>query len=297
LGLVISGHGKKFNVRAVNRDYTCEIRGKIKFATKSITPVAVGDEVEIATRDDGSGMIEKVLPRKSMFVRPSKASDKKRQVIAANIDQLAAVVSVKSPPLKPGLIDRALIAAQIGHLRPIIVINKIDLGKIPILDELEQDYRRIQVPLFIVSAVTGEGLDTLEQALIDFKTIMAGHSGVGKSTLLNRLIPGLNLKVSDISEATDKGVHTTTHVELFALPRGGFVLDSPGLKVLGLWELQKEDLQWHYPEMEAYLNDCRFTGCSHLQEPDCAVKAAVKEGKISRIRYDNYQTIYSSLES
>jgi len=240
-------------------------------------------------------MIESVEKRRSMFFRPAKGSESKKQVLAANIDQLAAVISVMQPPLKPGLIDRFLIAAEIGGLRPVVIINKIDLGRIPILDEIEKWYAALGIEYHIISALNGDGMETLEKSLTGHKTIFAGHSGVGKSTILNRMIPGLDLKVGAISESTDKGIHTTTQIELFELPRGGYVVDSPGLKVLGLWDVQKEELDEFFPEMLEYRDSCRFTGCSHTHEPDCAVKQAVDEGRIADFRYKSYLTIYNSI--
>jgi ribosome biogenesis GTPase len=257
--------------------------------------VAVGDDVTVSVNPDGTGMIEEIGERRSMFFRPSKKSESKKQIIASNISQLAAVASVKSPDLKPGLIDRFLIAAEIGGLKPLVIVNKIDLGSIPLLDEIKNGYKELGIDFCITSAITGDGIDQLNDTLKDHKTIFAGHSGVGKTTILNNLIPGLNLKVGEVSEATDRGIHTTTSVELFELPEGGFVIDSPGLKVLGLWDMEKEDLAWHFPEMQNYLEDCRFTGCTHTHEPDCAVKEAVDSGKIFQFRYKSYVTIYNSL--
>jgi len=294
-GIVIRGHGKSFTVRCRGKDIPCEIRGRLKYGTASITPVAVGDDVEISLGADGAGMIEKVAERRSMFFRPAKTSDTKRQVIAANISQLGIIVSSKNPPLKSGLVDRFLIAADMGNLKPIIIVNKIDLGRPKTASELERGYQDIDVPILFVSAETGESFDELKKILRGHRTIFAGHSGVGKSTILNRLIPGLNIKVSEVSKYSDKGVHTTSTIEMFELPGGGFVVDSPGLKILRLWELKKEDLPYYYKEMEEYLNLCRFTGCSHIHEPDCAVKAAVDKGLIPKFRYQNYVTIYNSL--
>ena len=182
-----------------------------------------------------------------------------------------------------------------GDLKPIVIINKIDLGRPEMADELEKGYGNINVPILFISAETGESFDELNKIIKGHRTIFAGHSGVGKSMILNRLIPGLNLKVGEVSKYSDKGIHTTSTVEMFELPDGGFVVDSPGLKILKLWELNREDLPYYYKEMEEYLNLCRFTGCSHIHEPDCAVKDAVNKGLIQKFRYENYVTIYNSL--
>lgn len=258
--------------------------------------MAVGDNVEISIDPDGIGMIETVGPRQSVFQRPSIKSESKKQVIAANIDQLAIVVSVKEPELKPGLIDRFLIIAQRGCLRPLILFNKIDLGKTGLVSEIQNIYENMGVAFLALSGLSGENIDRLQILLKDHKTIFAGHSGVGKSTILNRLLPGLNLRIAEISNYSGKGVHTTTSVELFELPHGGFVVDSPGLKVLGLWDIKKNDIANYYPEFQKYLDSCRFAGCSHIHEPDCAVKEAVRNGEICKLRYQNYISIFNSLE-
>ncbi|MEW5924315.1 MAG: ribosome small subunit-dependent GTPase A [Candidatus Zixiibacteriota bacterium] len=294
-GIVVRGHGKAFIVRSEHKDIPCEIRGKVKYDTDSTTPVAVGDEVCISINPDGTGMIESVEKRRSMFFRPAKGLDSKKQVIAANIDRLAAVVSVLQPPLKPGLIDRFLISAEIGGLEPLVIFNKIDLGRPILVEELRKVYKNLGISCHIVSAITREGCEELAADLASHMTIFAGHSGVGKSTILNRLIPGLNIRVSPVSESTDKGVHTTTKVELYELPNGGYVVDSPGLKILGLWEVSRTDLAGFFPEMSEFCDNCRFAGCSHTHEPDCAVKQAVSKGQIAEFRYKSYLTIYKSL--
>jgi len=296
-GIVIRGHGKSFIVRCGGREIPCEIRGKVKYHTKSGTPVAVGDDVMIMVGADGSGSIEEVLERRSMFFRPSKESDEQKQVIAANIDQLAAVVSVKHPPLKPGLIDRFIIAADLGNISPLIIINKIDLGKTALINEIEKAYTDIGIPLVFTSAETGEGIDELMLALTDHRTVFAGHSGVGKSSILNHLLPNIDLKVGEVSDYSDKGRHTTSWIEMFELPGGGYVVDSPGLKILKLWEVGREDVAAYFEEMTEYIELCKFQPCSHTHEPGCAVKRAVEKGEISRIRYENYLSIYESIEN
>jgi ribosome biogenesis GTPase len=295
-GTVVRSHGKSFVVRCQNQNFFCEIRGKLKFKTDSATPVAVGDDVIITLNPNGAGMIEEVKERRSMFFRAAKGIEAKKQVIAANLDQLAIIVSAKNPPLKTGLIDRFLIAAELGGLKPLVVVNKIDLEKSDFLAELERGYKNIDVPICFVSALTGEGVADLERYLMGHRTIFAGHSGVGKSALLNRLIPNLNLKTGEVSSCTNKGVHTTSLVELFALPCGGYVVDSPGLKILGLWKIERAQLADYYPEFEKYLPDCRFIGCNHVHEPGCAIKSAAEKGEVPRFRYDNYVAIFNSID-
>ena len=294
-GIVIRGHGKSFVVRSHGKDISCELRGKLKFMSDAATAVAVGDSVTILLNADGTGTIEQVEERSSMFFRPTKGMENRKQIIAANLDQLAVVASVRNPPLNPRFIDRFLIAAELGDMKPLVIINKLDLGHPKILAELQKGYAHIGIHLLPVSAVTGEGLDSLGQALKDHKTILAGHSGVGKTALINYLIPGLNLREGAVSEYSDRGIHTTSLVELFELPTGGFIADTPGLKVLGLWEMEKAELALYFPEMNPYLEDCRFSGCSHTHEPDCAVIKAVREGKIPKFRYDSYLAIRESL--
>jgi ribosome biogenesis GTPase len=294
-GIVTRGHGNRFVVYADGRYIECQLRKKIKFRTEQTTPVAVGDDVGITVVGDNEGVIEEVRERRSVLSRPAVGKETIEHVLAANIDVLAIVVSINEPKLKSGLIDRFLIAADLGDLQPAIVINKLDLAPSPEESEAINIYRSIYENTFLTSALNGEGVDKLSKFLSEHRTIFAGHSGVGKSTLLNRMMPGLDLHTKEISKSTGRGTHATTHMELFHLPDGGFVIDSPGIKVLGFWQIAKEALAQFYPEMLPYLGQCKFSQCSHEHEPDCAVKEALKRGDISQLRYDNYLQIYHSL--
>ncbi len=295
-GIVVATKGRLFEVRCENGNrIKCEVRQKVKTGSDAVTPVAVGDDVLFSQTAGSRGAIEKVLPRHSTFSRPAKGLEGRTQVIAANIDRLAIVVSIKSPTLKTGLIDRFIVSALSGDMAPFIIVNKIDFEPPEDLDLVVSTYRSLDYQVFLVSAKTGAGLDELRQNLKDHRTIFVGHSGVGKSSILNQLIPGLDLKTKAVSAYSNRGTHATTSIELYELPSGGFLVDSPGLKVLGLGKIPPEDLPHYFPEFANFGGKCRFSTCTHLHEPDCAVKEAVTGGLIAAFRYESYCAIAETL--
>lgn len=297
-GIVVASRGKAFDVRGVDHQvYRCDVRQKVKVAVKQETPVAVGDDVMFTGLPDFTGAIDKVLPRRSTFSRPAKGGEiAHKQIIAANLDQLVIISSVASPPLKTGLIDRFIIAGRMGQMSPVVVVNKIDLDDMKEGRAVVAAYQSAGFVCIPVSAATNAGIEELRRSLNDHRSLFVGHSGVGKSTILNALLPGLDLKTNEISGYSNRGKHTTTAIELYELPDGGFVGDSPGLKVMGFDPIDTETIGESYPEFEEYRGNCRFQPCSHLHEPGCAVKAALDKGMIHRFRYENYAAIVASLE-
>lgn len=295
-GRVIRSRGRSFTIVADGKEYTCEVFGKAKRG-QGHTVVAVGDIVDFAPATDGPGGIEKVHPRVTKFSRVKVGEEVQgsEQVIVSNVDQMVIVVSVREPELKQHLIDRFMVAALKGGLRPLVVINKIDLQHSHDLKRIKRIYESVGAPVVESSGADGRGINELRELLKDHESIFVGHSGTGKSTLLNLLQPGLSIRTGEISSATAKGVHTTTSVELYPLDFGGYVVDSPGLKVLGLWDLEKDELQNYFPEFSDYLGKCKFRRCSHLHEPECAVRQAVSEGEIFSERFGSYGRIYQTL--
>ena len=297
-GLVIKSTGSWYQVATPDGNIIdCRIKGK--FRTKDIkttNPVAVGDHVELEPEpDQATCVITKLHDRKNYIIRKSVNLSKQAQIIAANLDQAFLIVTLASPRTSLGFIDRFLVTAEAYDIPAGLIFNKLDLFSdegLEILAEYEDIYARLGYPCFKVSALEGTNLEEIETLLKDKVTLFTGHSGVGKSTLINRLIPDIELKTGKISDWSDKGQHTTTFAEMHQLPQGGYLIDTPGIRELGIIDIEKQELGHFFPEMRELLNECRFHNCRHINEPGCAVMEAVEEGIIDQSRYDSYLSIY-----
>lgn len=259
------------------------------------TAVVIGDHVRVRLLDDGTGLIDEILPRANELVRGAAGGSRFRDVIAANLDLLVTVHSLREPDFNPARLDRYLVMAEAAEVPVLICLNKLDLTSTEEAEELAAPYRAAGYPVILTCARTGRGIRQLRDALHDKVTALAGPSGVGKSSLLNRLQPGLRLKTAEISGATGKGKHTTTTAELLPLSGGGWVADTPGLRELAIRDVEPADTAWLFPELRPLLTRCRFSNCTHREEVGCAVRAAVEEGLISPERYRSYRRIYGEL--
>ncbi len=296
----IRGH---FWVAAQERECHCLARDSLIKSAKNTTAITVGDLVrfEILDGEETEGMIVEVLPRRTKLSRKVQSSlrgsNSSEDIVAANIDQLIIVAAAQNPPLRPGLIDRYLVAAGKGALRPIICINKIDLADLKEIESVVTIYRQLGYPVIMTCAKSGQGIDELRGHLSGVASVFAGHSGVGKSTLLKQLCPGIEVKTNEVNLKTGRGKHTTTAAELVRLPSGGYVIDTPGIRQFALWDLDPEDVQHYFLEIAQSGYDCRFRDCSHLVEPDCAVSEALKQGAIHPLRYESFLKLREECES
>lgn len=301
-GIVVKSTGSFSTVRLNDgKVLDCKVQGKFRMKDiKATNPVAVGDSVTVDYNDiDEIGWIVALDERTNYIIRVSTKLSKQYHIIAANISQALCVVTVANPRTSTGFIDRFLITAEAYSIKAILVFNKIDL-----LDDDSRQLHQYYINLFTnagyqcleVSATTGDGLDKLINLLKDKTTLLSGHSGTGKSTLINALQPGLGLRTDTISDVHDKGKHTTTFAELFGLDFGGKIIDTPGIKEFGLVEMEPAELASYYPEIVALQAQCKFTNCLHDGEPDCAVANAADEGAIGQERYVNYLAILADLK-
>jgi ribosome biogenesis GTPase / thiamine phosphate phosphatase len=258
-----------------------------------VDPLAIGDEVRFVDAGEDCGMITEILPRRNQLSRQATTPGQRvfEQVIVSNADQVVPVFAAANPTPKWGLLDRYLVAAEAASLPALICITKTDLAKQDNeLEETLEEYRRIGYQVQMVSVVTGEGLEELKQSLQNRISVLVGKSGVGKTSLLNAIQPGLGLRVREVSQGKQgKGMHTTTQLEMFLLDHGGAIVDTPGIREFGLWDVDKDDMALFFPEMRPFVGKCKFgLDCQHDEEPGCAIRRAVMGGEISPYRYQSY---------
>jgi ribosome biogenesis GTPase len=281
--------------------YVCSLKGVLKKEkSQSKNLVAVGDFVQFSPTHDKEGVIAFLEERHSVLSRADNLSRKKEQLIAVNIDQVFVTVSVVSPPLKPFLVDRYIIAAEKGKMEPIIVINKIDLltpdgAEAGQYEEFKKTYSQLGYLYLEVSVKTGEGLEELKKAMHGKASVFSGQSGVGKSSLMNAVL-GTHLEVGELSTKTYKGSHTTTSTHLVPVEGDGFCIDTPGITSFGLWKLETQEVRDFFPDILEVAKGCKFPDCHHLKEPGCAVQVAVEKGELSSLRFASYSALMLSLE-
>jgi ribosome biogenesis GTPase len=281
--------------------FNARIKGIFKIdGITSTNPVAVGDEVEIQLEEgaEQTTMITDILPRKNYITRQSPSHKMQHHIVAANIDQSIVFATLKEPRTSQGFIDRFLVTAEAYHVPAIIIFNKKDIYRKKELDkfeELKDMYMAIGYPVFGMSVKENEGLAEVKNLLKDKTTLMSGHSGVGKSSFINALFPEFQLKTQDVSGWSGKGMHTTTFAEMFDLPGGGRIIDTPGMREFGIVDMTKQELSHYFPEMRVLLQDCQFNNCLHINEPGCAIKKAVEDGRIDAERYVSYWNILDSI--
>jgi ribosome biogenesis GTPase / thiamine phosphate phosphatase len=294
-GVVVKSTGSWYLVRdAESKLHRARLRGKFKLKGMKVSnPLAVGDRVEfdVETTGEDTAVIHKIEDRENYIIRQSTHKTAFSHIIAANLDQALLIVTLVSPRTSFGFIDRFLVTAEAYDIPTILVFNKTDLYDEEMRDyqrQISHMYQQIGYKSITVSAKSNEGLDEMNDLLHDKTTLLSGHSGVGKSTLINIIVPDLELKTSEISDFSDKGVHTTTFAEMFEVDNNTYIIDTPGIKELGIVDIPKNQLGHFFPEMRERLNQCRFNNCTHFNEPGCAVVEAVRHNEISLTRYESY---------
>ena len=299
-GLVVKNTGSWYTVLTDDDQlFDCKVKGNFRLkGIRSTNPVAVGDRVQIVTNQEGTAFITEIEDRRNYIIRKSINLSKQSHIIAANVDQALLVVTVNYPQTSTTFIDRFLASAEAYRVPVILVFNKTDL-----LDADEARYQQMMITLYEtigyqclqVSAETGEGVEDLKKLLPGKITLLSGNSGVGKSTLINRLVPGANLRTSEISDAHNTGLHTTTFSEMIPM-EGGWVIDTPGIKGFGTFDMEPEDLTSYFKEIFHYSQNCRFSNCTHTHEPGCAVLKALEDHLISQSRYQSYLSMLNDKE-
>lgn len=288
-GIIIRSQSGFYTVQAESGQIVCQLRGRLKQGSRTGDIAAVGDWVQVTRIDEKTGMIEEIEPRRRAFVRMAPLPQGEyQQILLANPDQVALVFACAEPSPRFGMLDRYLVIAEEQGVPPMIVANKIDLVGAEAAREMFGLYADLGYPLVYTSAETGDGVENLHQALTEKVSLLTGPSGVGKSSLLNAMQPGLGLEVRRVSQTTSKGRHTTVFREMFPIEGGGYVVDTPGLKALALWDIEPEELDGYFPELRPLVEGCAFSDCTHVHEPGCAVIDAVEAGEVDLRRYESY---------
>ncbi len=295
-GLVIKNTGSWYTVKTCGGEFiNCKIKGNFRLkGIKSTNPIAVGDNVDIVLNQEGTAFITNIHERRNYIIRKSQNLSKQSHIIAANVDQALLVITVNHPQTSTIFIDRFLATAEAYSVPVVLVFNKND-----ILTENERRYQEMMTTLYstigytclTVSAGTGDGIEKLSLLLQGKITLLSGNSGVGKSTLINRILPNANLRTSAISDAHNTGMHTTTFSEMLEMPNGGYLIDTPGIKGFGTFDMEPEELTSYFKDIFHFSKNCRFNNCTHTHEPGCAVLEAVKEHYIAESRYQSYMSM------
>lgn len=302
-GLVIKALSGFYTVRTPQGDIVSHLAGRLKQQWQSTDIATVGDRVMIHLEEDGTGIIQDVLERQTALARarPSagnrQLSSDRQQVLVANLDQVFFVLAAKTPSPNTRKLDRFLVVAEWNEIEAIIVVNKIDLVQQAKMEKKFAVYEEIGYTVIYTSAKEGIGIEAVQQLLPNKISVFTGSSGVGKSSLLNAVQPGLGLMVSAVSQATGKGMHTTRHAEMFPVEGGGYVADTPGIRGLALFDIEPTEIDAYFREIAPLVPHCQFSDCTHRHEPKCAVRTAVKEGLVSEARYDSYLRLRQEHES
>ncbi len=303
-GIVYKSTGSWYSVKDEDgRFLNARIKGVLKLdGITSTNPIAVGDKVAFEKENEAEGTvtITKIYDRKNYVARQSPRAKHQHHIVSANLDQSLLLATIKDPRTSQGFIDRFLVACEMYHIPAIVVFNKTDLYKDKewaVYHRLKQVYETVGYKVFPISIKKEEGLDDVKAMLQDKITLISGHSGVGKSTFINAVLPGAKIRTQDVSGWSGKGLHTTTFAEMYDLPGAGNIIDTPGMREFGLVDVEKEELSGYFPEMRQRLNDCQFNNCQHLAEPGCAIKQAVIDGEIDEDRYVSYVNILESLKT
>jgi ribosome biogenesis GTPase / thiamine phosphate phosphatase len=300
---VYKSTGSWYVVKTADRQFhNARVKGIFKIdGITSTNPIAVGDEVSVSFEDteEASAIIEQIHERSNYVARVSPHNKRQHHIIASNIDQSFLFATLKSPKTSLGFIDRFLVACESFHIPATIIFNKADIYKDKELaryELIQSIYTNVGYEVMLTSVEKGEGLEAVRYKLKGKTTLLSGHSGVGKSTLINALFPDFDLRTQEVSSWSGKGMHTTTFAEMFDIDEHSQVIDTPGIRELGISDVSKQELSHYFPEMRIVLNECQFNNCSHYNEPGCAVKQAVNEGTISEERYVSYLTIRDTIE-